>query len=79
MAHHQGRNGGRPLVHLPEIFDSDDEAELPQQQDGSDFAEAEIPQYYNPRHRFGGPPRLQEDFHIKMNIPFFDERLHIED
>ncbi|XP_028549525.1 uncharacterized protein LOC110110738 [Dendrobium catenatum] len=63
---------------VPIISDSEDEVEVQQPIEASDSAEEERPTYYGPARRYPTQHWEPGEFRIKLDISFFDGRLHIE-
>ncbi|PKU77326.1 putative mitochondrial protein [Dendrobium catenatum] len=64
---------------VPAISDSEEDDELQQALEVSDSAEGDRTNYYEQPRRYPVQQRQHGEFHIKLDIPFFDGRLHIED
>ncbi|KAI0520448.1 hypothetical protein KFK09_007923 [Dendrobium nobile] len=71
--------GRRFHTTVPTVSDSEEEGELQQPLEVSDSTEEDRTNYYEQPRRYPAPPRQQGEFRIKLDIPFFDGRLHIED
>ncbi|XP_020686424.1 uncharacterized protein LOC110102428 [Dendrobium catenatum] len=75
-----GRNQRRPPTPTPDLSESEDEINDEANRDWPDSGEDEV-DALPARHRGRGYPRHQgqNDFRVKLDIPFFDGKLHIED
>ncbi|PKU66437.1 hypothetical protein MA16_Dca009680 [Dendrobium catenatum] len=72
-------HGRRARTANPVFSDSDDDTEWQQPFEASESADEDRANYYEQPRRHLIPPRQQGEFRIKLDIPFFDGRLHIED
>ncbi|XP_028550837.1 uncharacterized protein LOC110096704 [Dendrobium catenatum] len=76
MRPHRGR---RLPTAVPVVSGSEDEEGVQPQLEVSDSAEEDEPNFYEQPRRYLPPQRQNGEFRIKLDIPFFDGRLHIED
>ncbi|XP_020692921.1 uncharacterized protein LOC110107104 [Dendrobium catenatum] len=72
-------HGRRSHTAVPIVSDSDEDEGVQPQMDASDSAEEDRPHFYEQLRRYPPQQRQNGEFRIKLDIPFFDGRLHIED
>ncbi|KAI0495827.1 hypothetical protein KFK09_022130 [Dendrobium nobile] len=69
----------RRIEHFTDSGGSEEEVEVPHPVENSDSENKAAPFPHFQRQTFGHQQRINGEFRIKLDIPFFDGRLHIED